>query len=310
MKNKADKKIDYDVYLLLLRITHHKIMKVTYQLRSRVIYVPIPNHEKQGDAKTDVLRTYSRTFLTDPNDLASNDTSGLVLIFDTETTGLIRGKKINMDSLDMYPHIIQLAYELYDSNHCTTVESYNQYIRIDDSVEIEAGALNVHGISREILQEKGIPITEALKSFYNAYKRAKRVVAHNIEFDKNMIKIEMKRNGKMMKDVPSDQMFMDSKDEYCTMKHGIDICDLWIPSKIPVWVKLSNNDKIVYEKVVVNGDTIYMIEKRLYKKNPRLMELYQSLYGKEYEGKAHDAMGDVLACKYCYIRMVTVGLPT
>jgi DNA polymerase-3 subunit epsilon len=257
-------------------------MKVTYNLRSRLVYVPITEPEPSGH--------------------------GLVLFFDTETTGLFPRKKINLNSLDTlntYPHIIQLAYELYDSIHHTTVESYNQYIRIDDSVEIEPGALKVHGISHEKLDQEGIPIKDALQSFYRAYTRAQRVVAHNIEFDKNMIRIEMIRNQKKIKNsIPSDQLFMDAKDEYCTMKHGIDICDLWIPSKIPVWVKLSNNDKIIYEKIVVNGDTVYMIEKRVYKKNPRLLELYQTLYGKEYEGKAHDAMGDVEACKLCYVRMV------
>ena len=271
--------IRYFTNIHLFNITHSRthIMKVTYNLRSRIVY------EQQ---RCEVVSSPC-----------------IALIFDTETTGLLpRSKGNHLDSLDKCPYIIQLAYELYDSTNRITLESYNQYIRIDDSVEIEPGALNVHGITREKLHQKGIPIAEALSAFYNAYLRAQRIVAHNIEFDKTMIQIEMKRNAST--DLPTnDQLFVNTTDEYCTMKHGIDICNLWVPSKIPLWAKLTKNDKIVRETIVVNGIT-YTLEKRMYKKNPRLMELYKKIHGSERKGDAHDARWDVEVCRMCYGWMV------
>ena len=38
-----------------------------------------------------------------------------VLVFDTETTGLPKSKIINPDTLNLWPHIVQFSYIIYDT---------------------------------------------------------------------------------------------------------------------------------------------------------------------------------------------------
>ena len=117
-----------------------------------------------------------------------------ILIFDTETTGLISKEDINTKTLGDYPHIIQLAYELYDEETKMVVESYNNYIQIPETVEINSQVQQITGITREQLCNHGIHISDALVSFYHAYSKSKRIVAHTIAFEIKLIQVEIMRN--------------------------------------------------------------------------------------------------------------------
>ena len=86
-----------------------------------------------------------------------------VLVFDTETTGLPE-KGASIYDKDKWPHIIQISYILYDlSTNLVLVK--DNYIKIDDSTIIDPESFNIHHISREMLNEKGINIVVALKEF-------------------------------------------------------------------------------------------------------------------------------------------------
>lgn len=204
-----------------------------------------------------------------------------VLIVDVETTGLLPKKK-DIISLDKYPHILQLSFILYDITKNKIQEKYNAYIKVDEDVEISAKITEITGITREICDSKGVPITEALAALYDAYIMSDSIVAHNMDFDSKMISIECLRNSELLSDqFPLITKMFDKNynmfyciDVECTMRMSVDLCNIHIPS-------------------AYGGS---------YKKFPTLAELYRKLFG-EVPGNLHNSMMDVLVCLRCYLKM-------
>ena len=227
------------------------------------------------------------------------------LIFDTETTGLFYTNEISPSKLKEYPHMIQLAYELMDENTGDVVESYNSYIQLSDTIEISEQIQHITGITKEKLSEQGIPIVDALVSFYHAYSKSNRIVAHNISFDIKMIQVEIMRNYASMREdgCPFPENIFNpiyehihNKDIFCTMKHGIKITNLWKRSYKSLELPLTEYE-CIKEHTLSNGQ---IVRTRLEKKFPKLENLYVQIYDIEPQG-LHDAKMDVEICRKVYI---------
>ena len=50
------------------------------------------------------------------------------LVFDTETTGLPSSKIINPDTLNLWPHIVQFSYVIYDTEINDIIETLSDLI--------------------------------------------------------------------------------------------------------------------------------------------------------------------------------------
>lgn len=135
----------------------------------------------------------------------------LTLYFDTETTGIPDWHSPS-DSPSQ-PHIVQYCGILMDENHRTRM-ALDTLIR-PEGFEIPAEAAAVHGITKEMAMQTGIPISEALAFHARLYAAADLIVGHNISFDQRMIRIEAKRLGLQEPD---------GKPQYCTMKNGTMMC--------------------------------------------------------------------------------------
>lgn len=102
------------------------------------------------------------------------------IVLDTETTGL--------EASDHY--IIEIGcVELH--NRRLTGNNYHQYIRPDR--EVDAGALEVHGISNEFLADKP-RFVEVMADFLAYLEGADELVIHNAPFDIGFINRELLRN--------------------------------------------------------------------------------------------------------------------
>lgn len=122
------------------------------------------------------------------------------LIFDTETNGLPNMYKNicfpKFTDLKSYneARLIQLSWVVY--NHDDTILStedyyiYNPYISINNS--------HIHGITEEIIKEKGHDLIIVLDKFTETLKddSIKYIICHNIKFDMNIIKSELYRSKK------------------------------------------------------------------------------------------------------------------
>ena len=221
----------------------------------------------------------------------------LTMIFDTETTGLLPKCDVPIENK---PYILQLSYVLYDEDKQIVVEEYNHYIKLDMTIEIDKTAMEVHKITKDKLQNVGIPIEEVLTQFYKDYRRSTRIVGHNIAFDIQMVLIEVERNyhkmtanGCISPECIFNRMYekVHGVEHFDTMEHGIDICNIEVESNR--YGKLGKDEFMV--PVNING---MIFEKRMYKKRPSLLELLLKLNLEV--GKLHDSMEDVYCCYRIY----------
>lgn len=152
----------------------------------------------------------------------------MYLFFDTETTGLPKSWKSPITDLGNWPHIVQIAWAIFD-NGGTQTEFHDHIIRPEGFV-IPESATAIHGISTERALKEGQPAGEVLKEFSTAIGKATRLVAHNLDFDEKMVRVELLRQR--MPDV------LQLIPKICTMKSSTGYC------KIPgpygdKWPKLS-----------------------------------------------------------------------
>jgi len=204
-----------------------------------------------------------------------------VLVFDTETNGLLpkRDKTTRLPVINEYPYILQLSFVLYNIETSTHEKIYNEYIKVDDSVVISDKITEITGITKEICSTKGVPITSALYDFYHAYMQSDRIVAHNINFDKNMMELEIFRNRDNLRTIPEiyflfNDMFnsVHNTDTYCSMQNTKKFCNIMITGKYGPYVK-----------------------------PPRLVELHQKMFNFTPDN-LHDALVDTMACLRCYMK--------
>lgn len=198
-----------------------------------------------------------------------------ILVFDTETTGLPE-KDASIYDFDKWPNIIQISAILYDiSNNTTTIQ--NNYIKINNSINIPKESFDKHKLTHDFLNENGINIIPALKDFNNLLYQSDIIIAHNISFDKRMIFVECFRNKIPQYFTKFNGNNRIRKPEYCTMKQTTNICKLTGISK--------RTGKI-------------------FRKTPSLLELYKYLFPDEkLPENLHNSLVDILITIRCYMKL-------
>jgi DNA polymerase III epsilon subunit-like protein len=210
-----------------------------------------------------------------------------IFIFDVETTGLIPyDTQIHVKNIEKLPHIIQLSYLIYDSKKKDIIKKYNSYVQIPTHVEIPKNVIELTKINKKKCKKYGKPILNVLKDFYDGYMMCDKIVAHNLKFDKNMILVELCRNGMLLsQSMPYIFTLFNEKyhskyniETYCTMQNSIELCSIMVQSKTP--------------------------GKPPYKKWPKLSELYSYLFtDEELPEDLHNSYIDTLICLRCYLRI-------
>ena len=205
----------------------------------------------------------------------------IILTFDTETNGLPKNPRStpNITNYKDWPNIVQFSYLLYDTESSQIILKHDFIIRVSNGVMITKESSEIHGITNDISEEKGVPMEAALNAFFENFKVANLVVAHNVDFDKNFVIAEIfrivknKMGSKYWLNMATD--IACAKKYYCTMQEGTDLCNI---------------------------KAITKIEKKEYIKFPTLGELCKHLFGYEPK-KMHNAMNDVVVCFQCFCKM-------
>ena len=181
-----------------------------------------------------------------------------ITFFDTETTGLPKNRNSNaLETNDNWPNIVSVAWAVYEHNG-TLVKKYYSLVKPDDWT-IPEDSIHIHGITEEKAHAEGLPLKDVLLELKADLQASDTVVAHNLEFDKNVLFHSYKWH---LKQKP---WHLWPKTEFCTMIHGE--AKAKIPSKYPS-------------------------SKRPYK-SPTLTELYKAAFdGKEPTGQ-HNSLKDV-----------------
>jgi DNA polymerase III epsilon subunit-like protein len=222
-----------------------------------------------------------------------------LLIFDTETTGLLpKQKDVVSYNLKDFPYIVQLSYIYYDTVENSIVSMKDHVIKMPYGVTIPEESIKFHGITNEISYCTGRPIDLVLDDFMTCFQNSDRVIAHNMEFDKTMLMVELLRQKEMNESFFKQSMITRSQkkfvkntlhtvDEFinivktskkyiCTMQETIDFCSIMTKSR-------------------TKG-------KPDYAKYPTLAELHNKLFG-FVPVNLHNSLNDVLVCLRCYVKL-------
>jgi DNA polymerase-3 subunit alpha len=118
----------------------------------------------------------------------------MILVFDTETTGLPRNYKAPISDSANWPRAVQIGWQLLDGQGaCIAAQSLVIY---PDGFEIPFNAAKVHRITTERARAEGQPLEVVLDAFESDLQKASVVVGHNIEFDLLIVRAEWYRLGR------------------------------------------------------------------------------------------------------------------
>lgn len=205
-----------------------------------------------------------------------------ILVFDTETTGLPKTKFISPSTLDQWPYIVQFSFIIYDSSLNDIVESNDVIIKLPENILIPEESTKIHNITNELSQKSGLQINEILNVFFDHLRHVDRLVGHNIEFDLNMIKVEISRiinenqvTPEQLKLYKYNLHFLNNyKNISCTLKDSIKFCNIQVINK--------------------SG--------KPYLKYPKLIELHNKLFN-ETPKNLHNSFNDILVTLRCFMKL-------
>ena len=140
-----------------------------------------------------------------------------MLFIDTETTGLPRkapgAKKYNHRNVQGFDsaRIVSIAW-IYENEH----GKHDHYFLIKpENFEIPEEAAAIHGITTQCALENGVSFDEAMMALSVDLARTEIAVAHNMDFDKNVLKSEWYRRG-----CTELHSLLKACQKYCTMRNA------------------------------------------------------------------------------------------
>jgi DNA polymerase III subunit epsilon len=140
------------------------------------------------------------------------------LFFDTETNGLPKNWKAPMSDLDNWPRVIQFASIVIDDEENVIHEfvaliTPNGWTIPKEKFWIENNYYDEKSI------EEGVTMLFALQEFVKNLEMCDMIVAHNFNFDYNVVGAEMLRLGITGKRL----------EKACTMQSSIELCRIPFP---------------------------------------------------------------------------------
>jgi DNA polymerase-3 subunit alpha len=106
-----------------------------------------------------------------------------VLLIDTETTGLPKKRQSYVVEPNCWPDIVSISWCVYINK----VKSSKKTYIIKPKWDIPEDSVKIHGISKERAEREGVPLNRALDELKADLVGVDRVIAHNLDFDKNVI---------------------------------------------------------------------------------------------------------------------------
>tara|TARA_R110000868_G_scaffold114364_3_gene306566 strand:+ start:6692 stop:11044 length:4353 start_codon:yes stop_codon:yes gene_type:complete len=190
----------------------------------------------------------------------------MYLIFDTETTGLPKRWDAPISDTNNWPRCIQIAWQLHDRlGNCI---EHQDYLIQPEGFNIPFDAEKIHGISTELAQEQGVPLSVVLEKFNATLNKTSFIVGQNVTFDLNIVGAEFFRES--LVNVLQELPVLDT----CT-EHTASLCQL--PGGRYGKFKL-----------------------------PTLSELHLFLFNERFV-EAHNATADVEATARCFFELIRLG---
>ena len=191
-----------------------------------------------------------------------------VAVFDTETTGLVKGNDYTNPN---NPHLAAIAIVLYDTEIKRIISSFNTVVQ-PDGWEMPEEVAAINNLSTEYLMANGLWFDDVMSVALGMLVKADMLVAHNTDFDSKVLAASMWRKGAT--DGTNEDMI------HASIKR-------WLESKFYCTMKESK-------------DIVQALDKRGRIKYPRLAEAYKHFFNRELRN-AHNAGADAVAALEVYI---------
>jgi DNA polymerase-3 subunit alpha len=207
-----------------------------------------------------------------------------IVLLDTETNGLPKNRYAPISEAGAWPAILQISWTEFDvtGRNMAHVDSKHVNVALHPSIAWDTGAAAVHGIT-EAEARTGTPAVAALGELADVLRRAAVVVAHNLDFDKSVIRAaaytEWLRDGP----VTLRDIWPRGLREFCTMRATQNLVRIPSPYYGPDSGKF---------------------------KPPRLNELYMWLHGHVYDisgGILHTSRSDTHCLAQCLSKLLRRG---
>ena len=194
-----------------------------------------------------------------------------VLVIDTETTGLPGCRNIIADQYNYIKwnnaRLVQIAWELYNPDReCIDVQCH---IIKPDRYIIPEVVTKIHGISTEQANREGILIEDVFDKMRTVLMNNPIIVAHNMDFDFNIILAELYRYFNKNYDIPENNV--------------TDIIQTWIQADKECTMLMSCNPGERWKKLAV---------------------VYENLFGVAPNIEMHRADNDVRICSQIYFKLI------
>lgn len=195
-----------------------------------------------------------------------------VLVFDTESTGLIRTTSYSDVN---NPYLASLAVLLYDTEANRIVSSLNTTIYPEGWV-MSSEAEAVNGLSTQYLQDTGVPSQAVIPLFMPITSKADLVVGHNVVFDIKIMSAALWRH-----------IIIEHSENFA---HEV-ITKHWLTKPAFCTMKESRRE-------------VQALDKRGRVKAPTLTETYKHFFGKDLD-RAHSANADAVATLEIYLALTS-----
>jgi len=195
-----------------------------------------------------------------------------ILVFDTETTGLPNKKNIE---LIYQPYIVQFSYIIFNVTTEKVEKVIDRIIKLPENIIIPECCTEIHKINNKMCEKQGVDLLDLLNQFYEDLLIVDLCVAHNVSFDLFMIKTELIRLKELNKNIDRQLRYLNRCDKfYCTMKNSIQLCN-----------------------IPIRPNSLYL-------KYPKLIELYNKLFGElDPSIQLHNSLIDVYVCLKCFYKL-------
>lgn len=208
-----------------------------------------------------------------------------ILLLDTETNGLPKNRYAPVSEAGVWPAILQLSWtEATITGHTMKIGASRDIgVALHPSIAWDADSAKIHGLA-EVEARQGLGADEALRALGAALRDVDVVVAHNLAFDKPVIRAaayaEWIRGG----GADLREIWPTGLREFCTMNATRDIVRIPSPYYGPDSGKF---------------------------KAPRLNELYAWLYGHVYDisgAVLHTSSSDTHCLSQCLSELIRRGI--
>ena len=216
-----------------------------------------------------------------------------VLLLDTETNGLPKNRYAPISEPGAYPAILQLSWSIFTlTGRTLKLEASRDIgVALHPSEVWNTGAAAIHGLT-EVEARGGTSATSALLELRSELREVDVVIAHNLSFDKSVIRAagytEALRNPEQAADLRSIWPIPVTEiREFCTMKTTRDLVRIPATEKQAQYADLGRF------------------------KAPKLNELYAWLYGHVYDisgATLHSAKSDTHCLAQCLAGLLRKGL--